>query len=120
MSRQKTERSIRWAAALRQIATELEQIQTRVGQLMREIEDDGRWTGPSHYNTQKKQLLANTVVRPPTRLTRARRRLNDIQVREIRRRYGAHETCTALGEEYGVSSTTINSIVRGYIYKDVK
>lgn len=119
-SRRKTERSIRWTAALRQIATELEQIQVRLGQLTTEVEADGHWLGPSRWHNQKRQLLADTVVRPPTERTKARRRLQDQQIRAIRQRYNAGESQRNLGEEYGVSNTTINAIVRGYIYKDVK
>lgn len=47
------------------------------------------------------------------------RKLNDDQVREIRRRRAAGESSATLGYKFGVTPQTIRGIVRGSIARDV-
>src|SRR5262249_43796846 len=56
-----------------------------------------------------------TVRRPVS----TRRLLTAEQVVEIRRRYAAGESQTALAPDFGVQQNTISTIVRGDAYRDV-
>jgi hypothetical protein len=46
-----------------------------------------------------------------------RRKLTPESVSEIRRRYGLGETCTALGIEFGIHSSTVMQVVHFMIWK---